>query len=162
MKEFSGYNDVKQMVEDIADGDLLNAAGHLAMVLPVGRLAKGGKIIEEGLSHGDEVVDGAKGAKGAEGIKGAKGAADGPGFDPDLSDKIVRGMKRRDWTPEQIEQAVESGEQVRAVNKANGNPATRYIHPETGQSVVVDDVTGEVIHVGGPGFAYGPDSGDIE
>jgi hypothetical protein len=35
-------------------------------------------------------------------------------------------------------------QQVRAVNKATGNPATRYIHPNTGQSVVIDDVTGQV------------------
>jgi hypothetical protein len=56
---------------------------------------------------------------------------------------------------------MQDGKQVRAINKANGNPATRYIHPETGQSVVVDDVTGEVIHVGGPGFKYGPESGDV-
>ncbi len=39
--------------------------------------------------------------------------------------------------------------------------ATRYINPTTGQSVVLDDVTKEVIHVGGPGFKYGPGSGDL-
>jgi hypothetical protein len=54
-----------------------------------------------------------------------------------------------------------SGKQVRAVNKATGNPATRYVHPNTGQSVVIDDVTGQVIHVGGPRFKYGPGSGDV-
>ena len=42
----------------------------------------------------------------------------------------------------------------------HGNLATRYIHPTTGQSVVVDDVTGKVIHVGVPGFKYGPGRGD--
>jgi hypothetical protein len=35
-----------------------------------------------------------------------------------------------------------------------GNTATRYVHPETGRSVVVDDETKEVIHVGGDGFKY--------
>ena len=35
-----------------------------------------------------------------------------------------------------------------------GNAATRHVHPTTGRSVVVDDVTGEVIHVGGDGFVY--------
>jgi hypothetical protein len=70
-------------------------------------------------------------------------------------------MARRGWTPEQVDEAVASGRQVRAANKANGNPATRYIHPTTGQSVVFDDVTGEVIHVGGSGFKYGPESGDL-
>jgi hypothetical protein len=54
-----------------------------------------------------------------------------------------------------------SGSQFRAVNKATGNPATRYVHPTTGQSVIVDNVTGEVIHVGGPGFRYGAGSGDL-
>lgn len=47
------------------------------------------------------------------------------------------------------------------VTAANGHPATRYVNPDTGQSVVVDDVTGQVIHVGGPGFQYGPGSGDL-
>jgi hypothetical protein len=54
-----------------------------------------------------------------------------------------------------------SGKKINAVNKATGAQATRYVHPTTGQSVVVDDVTGEVIHVGGPGFKYGPQSGDL-
>jgi RHS repeat-associated protein len=75
--------------------------------------------------------------------------------------KIVRQIGRRGWTPRTIEEAVSSGSQFRAVNKATGNPATRYVHPTTGQSVVVDNVTGEVIHVGGPGFRYGAGSGDL-
>jgi len=32
--------------------------------------------------------------------------------------------------------------------------ATRYVHPRIGRSVVVDDATGEVFHVGGDGFEY--------
>ena len=78
-----------------------------------------------------------------------------------ISPKIERQMARRGWTPEKIDEARRSGKQVRAVNQATGNPATRYVHPETGQSVVIDDVTGEAIHVGGPGFSYGPGSGDL-
>ena len=78
-----------------------------------------------------------------------------------ISSKIERQMARRRWMPQQIDEAVQSGKQVRAINRATGNPATRYVHPETGQSVVVDNVTGEVIHVGGPGFRYGPGSGDL-
>jgi RHS repeat-associated protein len=91
-------------------------------------------------------------------------AADAPGAAPDLenlSPKIVRQMESRGWTQEQIQQAYDSGERVNAINRANGNPATRYINPTTGQSVVVDDVTGQVFHVGGPGFLYGPESGDL-
>jgi gentisate 1,2-dioxygenase len=60
-----------------------------------------------------------------------------------------------------LQKAFDSGKQVNAVNKATGGAATRYINPDTGQSVVIDDTTGEVIHVGGPGFKYGPGSGDI-
>ncbi len=70
-------------------------------------------------------------------------------------------MGPRGWTEDAIQEAMSSGKQVNALNKADGNPATQYIHPKTGQSVVVDDVTGEVIHVGGPGFKYGPGSGDV-
>jgi hypothetical protein len=70
-------------------------------------------------------------------------------------------MAERGWTPELIDEAVAGGEQIRAVNKATGNAATRYVHPTTGQSVVIDDVTGEVLQVGGPGFRFGPESGDL-
>lgn len=37
----------------------------------------------------------------------------------------------------------------------------RYVHPDTGKSVVKDDVTGQPIHFGGKGFKYGPGSGDL-
>ncbi len=78
-----------------------------------------------------------------------------------LSAKIARQMETRGWTEESIQEAINSGEQIRAVNKATGNPATRYINPTTGKSVVVDDVTKEVIHVGRAGMRYGPGSGDL-
>jgi hypothetical protein len=87
----------------------------------------------------------------------AEGARDLPA----IGSKIVRQMGPRGWTPEKIGEAIRSGERIPAVNKANGNPAVRYVHPVTGQSVVVDTVTNEVIHVGGPGFKYGPESGDL-
>jgi membrane carboxypeptidase/penicillin-binding protein len=78
-----------------------------------------------------------------------------------IGPKVAGQMEARGWTEKAIQEAMKSGKQVRAINKATGNPATRYISPTTGQSVVVDDVTGEVIHVGGPGFKYGPGSGDV-
>lgn len=84
---------------------------------------------------------------------GAKGVSIGA--------KVAGQMEARGWTEESIQEAIQSGDQVQAVNKATGNPATRYINPTTGQSVVLDDVTKEVIHVGGPGFKYGPGSGDL-
>ena len=64
-------------------------------------------------------------------------------------------MQQRGWTGAQITEAIESGEHFAAPNLVNkGNSATRYVHPTTGRSVVVDDVTHEVIHVGGDGFKY--------
>ncbi|MGC2372541.1 MAG: RHS repeat-associated core domain-containing protein [Solirubrobacteraceae bacterium] len=78
-----------------------------------------------------------------------------------LSAKIAGQMEARGWTEESIQEAMKSDDQVQAVNKATGNPATRYINPTTGQSVVVDDLTKEVVHVGGPGFKYGTGSGDL-
>lgn len=79
-----------------------------------------------------------------------------------FSHKILRQMGPRGWTFRAIDEAVETGQTVRAINKSSGNPATRFIHPETGQSVIIDDATGEVIQVGGPGFRFGPGSGDLQ
>jgi hypothetical protein len=62
---------------------------------------------------------------------------------------------RRGWTLDQITEAMQNGQQVAAANQVNpGNGATRYIHPRTGRSIVVDNVTQEVIHVGADGFVY--------
>jgi hypothetical protein len=64
-------------------------------------------------------------------------------------------MHSRGWTPEQITEAIHAGAMFPAVNLVNpAHSATRYVHPTTGRSVVVDDVTAEVIHVGGDGFVY--------
>jgi hypothetical protein len=64
-------------------------------------------------------------------------------------------MAKRGWTSEQISRAMEEGQQFPAVNEINpANTATRYVDPITGRSVVVDDVTHEVLHVGGDGFKY--------
>ena len=63
-------------------------------------------------------------------------------------------MAERGWTDDMIREAVASGQQVPASNFANGNPAIRYIHPRTGQSVIVDMVTKQIIHVGARGFGY--------
>ncbi len=68
--------------------------------------------------------------------------------------KLERQMAARGWTLEQVADAMASGARHSARNRETGAPATRYIHPNTGRSVVIDDVTGEVIHVGGDGFIY--------
>ena len=69
-------------------------------------------------------------------------------------DKLRRQMSLRGWTQAQIAEAVARGERHPAINVETGKLATRYIHPETGRSVVVEDVSGEVIHVGGDDFLY--------
>jgi hypothetical protein len=69
--------------------------------------------------------------------------------------KWTRQMEKRGWTIEQINEAILNGQQFQAVNNINpSNPATRFVHPVTGRSVVIDDVTHEVLHVGGDGFVY--------
>ena len=78
-----------------------------------------------------------------------------------ITDKIAKQMGPRGWTEQQIAEAMKSGQQIRALNKATGGAAVRYVHPQTGQSVVIDTVANKVLHVGGPGFKYGPASGDL-
>ena len=64
-------------------------------------------------------------------------------------------MAKRGWTPQQISEAMHKGEKLAAENLVNkGNAASRFVHPETGRSVVIDEVTKEVIHVGGDDFKY--------
>lgn len=70
--------------------------------------------------------------------------------------KIQRDMARRGWTPQMVDDSLTTGQSFPAVNKLGGanTPATRYVDPATGQSIVVDNATGEIVHVGGPGFLY--------
>ncbi|MEE9433897.1 MAG: RHS repeat-associated core domain-containing protein [Sphingorhabdus sp.] len=64
-------------------------------------------------------------------------------------------MANRGWTRRQINVAVRRGRKVPAPNYSKpANGATRYIHPKTGRSVVIDNKTKEVLHVGGDGFRY--------
>ena len=65
--------------------------------------------------------------------------------------KLRTQMRKRGWTDEQVREALRTpGHPTRGKD----HPATGYIHPVTGKSVVVDDVTGEIFHVGGEGFVY--------
>jgi hypothetical protein len=64
-------------------------------------------------------------------------------------------MASRGWTREQIDEAVDHGRRFSAPNNVNpAHGATRYVNPATGRSIVLDNVTREVIHVGGDGFKY--------
>ena len=65
--------------------------------------------------------------------------------------KIRQQMKARDWTEAMILEALQTPG-MPATGKQG--PATRYVHPESGKSVVVDNATGEIFHVGGEGFVY--------
>lgn len=64
-------------------------------------------------------------------------------------------MMRRGWTARQIEEAIHNGRSYPAENRINpSNGATRYVHPKTGRSAVIDDTTGQVIQLGGDGFDH--------
>jgi hypothetical protein len=65
--------------------------------------------------------------------------------------KVRKQMDKRGWTEQEIREAMQTPG-IPAQGKRG--PATRYVHPRTGKSVVVDDATGEVFHVGGEGFMY--------
>ncbi|MFV0332769.1 MAG: colicin E5-related ribonuclease [Tropicimonas sp.] len=69
-------------------------------------------------------------------------------------EKLERQMQQRGWTYEQIEEAVKTGKSYPARNFQTGGPATRYVHPQTGRSVIIDDATGGIIQVGGDGFKF--------
>jgi hypothetical protein len=66
-------------------------------------------------------------------------------------EKIRKQMVKRGWTEEQIVEAMITNG-IPAQGKRG--PATRYVHPVTGKSVVIDNATGEIFHVGGEGFKY--------
>ena len=65
--------------------------------------------------------------------------------------KLRLQMAKRGWTEAQI---VEALQMPGIPTRGKKGPATRYVHPSTGRSVVIDDATGEVFHVGGDGFEY--------
>jgi RHS repeat-associated protein len=64
-------------------------------------------------------------------------------------------MAKGAWTKARISEALARGRFFPAPNRINpANGATRYINPTTGQSVVRDNVTTEIIHLGGRGYRY--------
>jgi len=69
--------------------------------------------------------------------------------------KWANQMAKRGWTTKQINEAIKSGKQFDAINMVNkGNRAIRYVHPKTGKSVVRDEVTKEILQIGGEGFKW--------
>ena len=65
----------------------------------------------------------------------------------------VNQFAKRDWTSDKVDEAILKGSPHKAVNHVNpGNSATRYEYQD--KSVVIDDVTKELLHVGKEGFKY--------
>ena len=90
-------------------------------------------------------------AAGFSAISGSEGG----GINPTLDEHAIQSMQKRGMTYKQIQEAVQYGDAYSAIDKtAGGQPATRYVHPQTGRSVVINNQTGKVIHVGGEGFKY--------
>ena len=125
--------------------------GYGAAKIFSGALRKG--AVEVGELESKVLDDGLKLAE-----KGGEAAAEGGKWvygSFKSSKKWANQLKKRGWTEKQITEAISKGKSFEAVNNVNkANGATRYVHPETGQSVVIDNVTNELLHVGGPGFKY--------
>ncbi len=66
-------------------------------------------------------------------------------------DKLSRQMQKRGWTEQEIIEALQT-EGIAASGKKGD--ATRYEHPTNGKSIVVDNVTNEIFHVGKKGYEY--------
>ena len=64
-------------------------------------------------------------------------------------------MLKRGWIVADIQEAYAKGAAFPAVDITAANvPATRFVHPVSGKSIVINNVTGKIIHVGGTGFLY--------
>lgn len=60
-------------------------------------------------------------------------------------------MKQRGWTNEMILEALKT---KGIPTQGKLVPASRFVHPSTGQSLVMDNKTREIFHVGGKGYKY--------
>lgn len=66
-------------------------------------------------------------------------------------------MVQRGWTREEIQRVYETGIPAQVPDKTAGfTPATQYVDPATGKFIVVNNETGRVIQVSGPGFRPNP------
>ena len=77
---------------------------------------------------------------------------------PDL-DRVDRhiqlSMIKRGWIEGEVLEAYLNGTFFDAVDMTDDNaPATRFVHPASGKSVVINNATGKIIHVGGKDFQY--------
>ena len=74
-----------------------------------------------------------------------------PNISSTISPKIQSQMNQRGWNTEMINNAI-STPGIPATGKLG--PATRFVDPGTGQSIIIDNSTGQIFHVGGPGYKY--------
>lgn len=68
-----------------------------------------------------------------------------------MSMKFYKSFVKRGQIETEIREAIQT-KGIPTIGK-NG-AATRFIHPKTGKSVVVDNKTGEIFHVGDIGLKY--------
>lgn len=67
--------------------------------------------------------------------------------------KWANQLEKRNWTPQEITETIRTGARFPAPNKVHpGNEAVRYQDPKTGKFVVRDEVTKEILQVGGEDF----------
>ncbi len=67
--------------------------------------------------------------------------------------KWIKQFTKRGWTPDKVDEAILKGSKYKVTNNVNPkNGATRFEHQ--GKSVVKDDATEEILHVGEEGFKY--------
>lgn len=154
---------------NLSDPSGKNVALFLAGGLTLAGLELGGAIYGAATSCGNLVQGAIVGAQNAvespvgqvalgAAFIGTGIAANTPSKSP-LSGKMdqhaVNSMLKRGWTEEEIVNALNNGKSYPAVDKtAGGASATRYVNPDTGKSVVVNDDTGKIIHLGGEDFKY--------
>ena len=66
-------------------------------------------------------------------------------------------MKKRNWTNDEITDTIKEGERFPAQNDVNkGNPAIRYENKKTGNYLVRDEKTKEIIQIGEKNFLRPP------
>lgn len=65
--------------------------------------------------------------------------------------KLRKQMRKRGWTEQEIREALAT---PGLPAQGKQGPALRHVHPVTGKSVVVDEATGEIFHVGREGYEY--------
>lgn len=162
------------VLRTLAVAPLASGAGHVAGGTTAGLLE--GQSLGNAFGGSFEGIEKSIGWGTAIGVATTVGMSYANGVNP-LSGKIIQSSKlptsswkygdhksqlkwetqmiQRGWTKQQITEAILNGDSYSAINNINpSNGATRYVHPLTGRSVVIDNITGNILHIGGDGFKY--------